>query len=337
MDKVRIAILGSGIIARYHARACRSTPAVELAAAANWRPESLAALAREWEIPRTTTSFEELAADPSLDAVIITLPNFLHCQEALRMLAAGKHVLVEKPMAMNAAEAREMVAAAEQAGRLLMVGHLWRFDDHVGWLQRAIAEGLLGELVKTKGYAVHPAGVGPATGWFVDKDKAGGGVIMDMGIHAVDTARYLLGGARPVRVYAQAGIRYGRDEVEDDAALVVHWDSGAYSLIETAAWQSFQEAPEGAAQVWGTKGYGRTFPSELRLELAGVRGTFAPVFPPRQEQCDWPMYQKQIAHLADCIRTGRKPSPGGEDGLLMMQVMDAAYESARAGQAVAIG
>lgn len=336
MDPVRIAILGAGIIARTHARACRATPGVELVAAANWRPESLARFAQEWNIPHTTTCFDDLAADRSIEAVIIALPNHLHCPETLRMLHAGKHVLVEKPMAMNAAEAQEMVQAARRTGRLLMVGHMWRFDDHVRWLRQAIAEGLLGQVVKTKGYAIHPAGIGPATGWFVQKEQAGGGVIMDMGIHAVDTARFLLGGARPVKVYAQAGTRYSRDEVEDDAVLVVHWDNGAYSLIETAAWQHYQEAPEGAAQVWGTGGYGRTFPSELRLALAGVHGTFTPTFPPRQEQCDGPMYQKQIAHFAACIRTGALPSPSGEDGLLMMQVMDAAYESARRGQVVTI-
>ncbi len=336
MDQVRIAILGSGIIARYHARACRATPGVELVVAANWRPESLRAFAREWAIPRITTDNQEIADDPGVDAVIICLPNYLHKAETLRMLAAGKHVLVEKPMAMNAAEAAEMVRGAEQAGRALMVGHMWRFDNEVGWLRAAIADGLLGEIVKTKGYAIHPAGTGPK-GWFVEREKAGGGVVMDMGIHAVDTARFLLGEALPVKVYtAGMGTRYSAFDVEDQAAFVVQWDNGVYTLIETAAWQPFSEAPEGAAQVWGTRGYGRTFPSQLHLALAGTGGVFTPTFPPRMEQCDWPMYQRQIEHFAACIRERREPKPGGAEGLVMMKVMDAVYESARTGQAVAI-
>jgi predicted dehydrogenase len=335
MDNVRIAIQGSGIIARYHARACRSTPGVELVAAANWRAESLARFAAEWSIPRTTTDFAEIAEDPDIDAVIICLPNSLHRTETLRMLRAGKHVLVEKPMAMNAAEAQEMADVAKATNRALMVGHMWRFDNEVTWLRRAIERGLLGQVVRTKGYAIHPAGTGPK-GWFVSKEQAGGGVVMDMGIHAVDTARFLLGDPLPVRVYAHIGTRYSAAEVEDEATYMVHWDNGAYSVIETAAWQPFAEAPEGAAQVWGTTGYGRTFPSELRLSLAEVSGVFTPTFPQRVEQCDWPMYQLQIAHFADCIREGRQPKPGGADGVIMMKVCDAVYLSARTGQAVKI-
>ena len=336
MDRVRVAILGSGVIARYHARACRAAPNVELLAAANWRPESLARFAQEWSIACTTTDFQEIADDPGVDAVIICLPNSLHQAETERMLRAGKHVLVEKPMAMNAAQAQEMVRAAEEAKRFLMVGHMWRFDVEVNWLQRAIAAGVMGDIVKTKGYAIHPAGTGPM-GWFVEKEKAGGGVVMDMGIHAVDTARFLLGEPLPVKVYAHIGTRYSAYDVEDEAAFVVHWDNGAYSLIETAGWQPFAEAPEGAAQVWGTQGYGRTFPTQLHLSIAGAAGIFAPTFPQRIEQCDWPMYARQVEHFADCIREGRQPKPGGAEGLLMMRVMDAVYESARSGQAVILG
>ena len=99
----------------------------------------------------------------------------------------------------------------------------------------------------------------------------------------------------------------------------------------------FAEAPEGGAQVWGTCGYGRTFPSELRLELGGIRGTFTPEFPARMEQCDWPMYQHQIEHWAECIRNGGTLKPSGEDGVVLMRVMDALYRSAATGDAVAIG
>ena len=161
MNKVRLAIQGSGIIARYHARACQAIPDVELVAAANWRPESLERFAHEWHIPRVTTTLADLAADREIDGVIVALPNYMHKDETVRLLRAGKHVLVEKPMAMNAAEAEEMVAVARETGCLLMVGHMWRFDDQVGWLRRVIDGGMLGEIVRTKGYAIHPPGTGP--------------------------------------------------------------------------------------------------------------------------------------------------------------------------------
>jgi predicted dehydrogenase len=335
MNKVRIAIQGSGIIARYHARACKAIPEVELVAAANWRPESLARLAQEWGIPRTTTSFADLAADPEIDAVIVTVPNSLHKDETIRMLRAGKHVLIEKPMAMNAAEAEEIVATARETGGLLMVGHMWRFDNEVGWLRNVIASGTLGDIVRTKGYAIHPPGTGPK-GWFNEPSLAGGGVVMDMGIHALDTARFLIGDPQPTKVYAHASTRYSAIAVEDNASFTVDWDNGAYSIIETAAWQPFAEAPEGGAQVWGTCGYGRTFPSELALPLGGTLGKFIPTFPARVEQCDWPMYQRQIEHFAHCIRSGEQPKPGGAEGLVLMQVMDAVYKSAATGTIVTI-
>ncbi len=326
MQKVRIAIQGSGIIARYHARACKAIPDVELVAAANWRPESLARFAKEWEIPRTTTSFAELAADREIDAVIVGVPNYLHKDETIRMLRAGKHVLIEKPMAMNAAEAEEIVDVARTTGRLLMVGHMWRFDNEVSWLRNVIAQGTLGDIVRTKGYAIHPPGFGPK-GWFNERAKAGGGVIMDMAIHAVDTARFLMGEPLPTKVYAHARTRFSSIELEDNATFMVDWDNGAYSTIETAAWQTYAEAPEGAAHVWGTRGYGRAFPSALYLSVGDAIGTFTPTFPARIEQCDWPMYQRQIEHFAECIRTGAQPKPGGAEGLIVMKVMDAVYKS----------
>jgi len=335
MDRIRVAIQGSGIIARYHARACSAAEGVELVAAANWRPESLARLAEEWHIPRTTTDFDELAADPNIDAVIITLPNCLHKAETLRMLRAGKHVLVEKPMAMNVAEAEEMIAAARQAQRVLMVGHMWRFDVEVNWLRRVVAQGLLGEIVKTKGYHVNPAGVGPQ-GWFNDPAKSGGGVVMDMAVHSLDTTRFLLGEPLPVRVYAEVGTRYSSYKVEDDVTLMVHWDNGVYTTIVSSAWAPHQDEPEGAHEIWGTRGYGRLFPSRLHLPLADVAGALVPEFPPRHEQCDWPMYQRQVEYLARCIREGLTPVPGGAEGLQTLKVVEAVYESARTGEAVRI-
>ena len=335
MDKIRIAIQGSGIIACYHARACQEVPDVEVVAAANWRSESLSRFAKEWDIPYTTTSFDELAADPDIDAVIVTLPNFLHKSETLRMLQAGKHVLVEKPMAMNAIEAEEMVNAAKAAHRVLMVGHMWRFDNEVKWLRDIVANGLLGDIVKIEGYHLNPAGVGPK-GWFNSKEMAGGGVVIDMAIHSIDMTRFLLGEALPVKVYAQMGTYYSSYEVEDDVTMVVNWDNGVYSTIVAGSWQPFVEAAEGAQEVWGTRGYGRVFPSKLYLPMADVPGTFIPTFPKRKEQCDWPMYRGQIEHFVTCIREGLEPKPGGADGLLMMKVVDGAYESARSGMPVII-
>jgi predicted dehydrogenase len=337
MDRIRIAILGTGAIARTHARACRAVPGAELVMAANWRPESLARFAREWDIARTSTRFEDVAADPQVDAVINTLPNFLHKPETIRMLRAGKHVLLEKPMAMNAVEAQEIIDVAAEAGRTLMVGHMWRFDNEVNWLRSAIAAGVIGDVVRTHGYHLNPPFVGPSDGWMVRQSTAGGGPVMDMAIHSVDTTRYLLDEALPVRVYAEAATRYScYNEVEDVATFMVHWSNGVHSVFVTANYPPYQEAPEGAIDVWATAGHGRLFPSAMNLTLGSVMGAFTPSFPVREQQVDYPMYQKQLEHFVDCIRTGRQPMPGGREGLIAMKVVDAVYESARTGKSVDI-
>ncbi len=337
MDRIRIAILGSGGIARTHARACRAVPGVDLVLAANWRAESLARFAAEWNVPRTTTSFDEVASDPGVDAVIITLPNHLHAPEAIRMLRAGKHVLLEKPMAMTAAEGLGILDAAAETSQTFMVGHMWRFDDEVNWLRQSIQDGLLGKPVRTQGYHLNPPFFGPPDGWIVRKATAGGGAVMDMAVHSIDTTRYLLEGPLPVRVYAEIGTHYSQfEEVEDVGTFMVHWDNGVHSVFVTANYNPYQEAPEGAIDVWGSTGHGRIFPSALHLKLGDVIGTFEPTFPEREQQVDYPMFQKQLEHFVHCIRTKRPPSPSGRDGWIAMKVVDAVYESARLRRSVEV-
>ena len=310
---VRIAILGSGFIAAHHARAVAELPAAELAAAANWRPGSLARLAQAHEIPRTTTDWGELVGDPGIDAAVVATPNSLHAEQAIAFLNAGQHVMVEKPMAMNVAEADAMVAAAANSDASLMVAHCWRFHPDVRALRDRIAAGDLGEVVKTRGYGVH-ANWGPE-GWFVDPELAGGGALADMGVHAIDTARFLLGGPDPVRVCAVVGTRYADVEVDDDAVLLISWSNGTNSLVESGWWQPHLGGLEADTEVYGTGGYARIF------------GYTEPPSPD-YEHCPQSMYTAQMAEFVDAVRAGRPPQPGGEDGRVVMRVVEDAYRSA---------
>lgn len=335
MDKLRIAIMGSGGIAHVHARACQAAANVELVAAANWRPESLQRFAERWAIPRTYLDFDQLAADPGVDAVIVTLPNFLHAPESIRMLFAGKHVLCEKPMALNATQAAELLYAAEETDRTLMIGHMWRFDPEVNWLRNCLNDGLIGKVIKTQGYHLNPPFFGPVSPWMVQQEPAGGGAVIDMSIHSIDTTRYLLGDPLPLKVFARMGTHYSpHSEVEDEATFMVTWNNGTYSVFVTANFNPYQEAPEGAIEVWGVRGHGRLFPSALDLPLGGTMGRFAPTFAAREQQVDYPMFQKQVEHFADCILTGRRPEPGPGQGLIDMRIVDAVYASASSGGAV---
>jgi predicted dehydrogenase len=312
----RLALIGAGWIMDYHARAVIEHPGAELVAASSWREPSLAKLAERHGIPRTTTDWRELAADPEVDAVVVGTPNALHAPQAVAFLQAGKHVLVEKPMARNLEEADAMLAAARASGARLMVAHCWRFHPDVLALRARVAAGELGEVVKTRSYGVH-AHWGPS-GWFTDPELAGGGALLDMGVHAIDTTRFLLGDPLPARVFATVATRYGGYAVDDDAVVLVRWSDTTSSIIESGWWQPHLGGLEADTELYGTGGYARVWD---RTEP-----------PPGAEHVSQAMFTAQMAEFVEAIAAGRQPRPSGEDGRVVMEVVERAYAVARGGR-----
>jgi predicted dehydrogenase len=215
-----------------------------------------------------------------------------------------------------------------------MVAHCWRFEREVLWLREQVAQGRLGEIVRTKGYGVH-VGWGPG-GWFTQKRYAGGGALADMGIHAIDTARFLLGDPQPVSVYARVGTHYIDADVDDTGVILVNWSNGASSYIESGWWQPFADGPEAATQLYGLRGFGQVFPTRLQaLDEDGEMYALDPGYPyPREPHCPQAMYDNQMAYFFDCIREGCTPVPGGLEGLVNMRIVQAIYESSRMEQVV---
>ncbi len=337
MDKVRIGVLGTGIIIRdYHLQTLRNNPRAEVVAAGNLHGESLQRLARDFGIPKAYTNFAAMAADPTIDAVVIGLPNYLHAPVTIQMLEAGKHVLCEKPMAMSVAEAQQMLDAARRTGRKLMIAHMWRFDREIRWLRDLVASGALGKVFKVKSHAIWLYEGPRPDSWFVRRNLAGGGALADMGVHSIDTLRFVLGGARPTKVFANVGTHFADIELEDTATLLLEFEGGIVGVIESGWYHLYADGLEGYTQVYGTRGYARALPSEFHSFTQGVWGVTYPKMPPRKQQCDLPMYQAQMDAFLDCILHDTAPTPSGEDGLWAMRVLEAAYRSAVTGEAVAI-
>lgn len=332
---MRIAFAGAGNIINVHARAASAQTDVELAAVVEKFPDKAAALARKFRIKNQYETVEQLLKAGGVDALVVGTPNFLHAPQAIAALKAGLHVMVEKPMAMDTRQAEKMLEASAKSGATLMVAHCWRFDEDVLWLKRESKK--LGKIVRTKGISVHTHW-GPA-GWFTQRQFAGGGALADMGIHALDTARFLLGNPQPVSVYAKIGTHYKDFDVDDTGVILVEWDNGATSYIESGWWQPHADGPEAATQLYGTQGYGQLFPTHLELpnvqtqKLERIKSGFK--FP-RREHCPQSMYDAQMAYFVECVRKNKTPVPGGLEGLANMKVVDAAYKSSRTGKAVKI-
>ncbi|GAA0936674.1 Gfo/Idh/MocA family oxidoreductase [Nonomuraea longicatena] len=329
MSGPRIAIAGTGYIADYHARAI-ATEGGTLVAAVNHRPESLAALSHRHGFSRRYLDLDDLLADGGVDALVIATPNALHAEQAAKALGAGLPVLLEKPMAMTAGEASAIVAAESPAARV-MLAHCLRFDDQVRWLRDLVAGGALGRPVHTTAYAVH-AGFGPE-GWFVDPALAGGGALMDLGVHAIDASRFVLGDPSPVSVSARCGTHYRDLRVDDTAILTIAWDNGVTSTVEAGWWHPYAPGPSGSVRVSGTEAYAQTFPGTFVRAGAEPR----PSWPGElTEEALQRRYDAQMRAFFDTL-AGTAPAPGAADGITSMRVIDAAYRSAESGQTVHLG
>ena len=331
---MKIAFAGTGYINKVHARAAQ-TAGLELAAVVNHKRDSMVEFGKAFNIERQYEKLEDLLKDGGVDALVVSTPNYLHAPQTIAALNTGVHVMVEKPMAMNAIEAEQMCEAADKSGAILMVAHCWRFDPDVLWLKEQSKK--LGRIIRTKGIGVHTHW-GPS-GWFTQKEFAGGGAMADMGIHALDTARFLLGDPKPVSVYAKIGTYYKDFNVDDTGVIIVEWDNGSTSYIESGWWQPHADGPEAATQLYGTEGFGELFPTHLELpnkkeeKIDVIESGFE--FP-RKEHCPQSLYDDQLKYFVECIKKKQTPVPGGMEGLMNMKIVDAAYESSRTGKVVEV-
>jgi predicted dehydrogenase len=332
---IKVAISGAGFIAGVHTRAIKNAKDAVVESVVEFDPAKGKAFAAEHGIKQVFISIDELIKAGGADALVIGVPNALHAPQAIKALSARIPVLVEKPMAMNAAEAEAMMETGQKNNTVLMVAHCWRFDEEALWLREQVETGILGAILRTKGYGVH-SNWGP-DGWFKQKALAGGGALVDMGIHALDTARFLLGDPEPESVYAKIGTNYIEADVDDTGVVIVTWKNGAVSYLEAGWWQPHMDGPEAATQLYGQKGFGSLFPTlleipnaeEMRVDITNPGYPF-----PREDHAPQAMYDHQMDYFLDCVKSGKTPVPGALEGWTNMRILDAAYRSAKEGKVI---
>lgn len=339
---IRLAISGAGAIAeRAHIPALLGVREIQIVAIQSRTIEKadrvVAALWPSGDRPHTYTDYDEMLAREHPDAVGIFNPNSLHCEFTLKAVAAGAHVLVEKPIAPTVAEARKMVAAANDAGRVLMVAMQRRFGTIERVIKSAIDEGAIGKPYFIRARLSHggPETWAPGQNWFFERRASGGGAMLDLGVHVADLARWFLGEVESVS--GQVAMLGKNIEVEDNGAMVLKFRSGALGVVE-ASWTSLP--PLSAIEIYGSGG--RIMAGYPRLDIAILKADGSPIagyqrdeilkrFDPR----DWSAASRDLAQaFAAAIDGAGAGSPSGEDGLRAIEIVEACYRSAQTGSAI---
>ncbi len=280
--------------------------------------------ARQFKIPHAFTSTAELCACPEVDAVFVASPDALHLGDALEAIRYRKPVLVEKPMAMNSAEAAKMVAAAGTAGVLLGVAHNMRFERSVQWFRDLVTQGAIGQPLLARAAFVAPMLSSPRT-WAQDPKLATGGPLADLGVHCIDALRYILDDeAESVTLQAQYD---SHSVLEASAAGVLRFSRGTLASLAVSGRALYHTAVEivgenGILSAENALNVEHPVALELRRGIELVE---------RTEVMNYDAYTLQLDAFAIAVEEGRDFLIGGEDGLRNQLVLDAAFRSIKSG------
>lgn len=345
----KIGLIGAGGWGRHHAGGYTSAPNAELVAVADTDKRKAEALAADFNVPRAYGSVEELLADDEVYGVSIVIPNRFHADVALQALAAGKHVMLDKPFALNAPEARRVVAAARKSGLTFMVGMNQRFDANVQSVKPVVEKGRVGEVYHAKAYWLRRSGIPMRSPWFGTKALSGGGPMIDIGVHLLDLCLYLMDNFEPVSV--TAGVYDGRGktlvdsfdkangikdrvfDVEDFATAMIRMADGATVQLE-ASWVLHMDQPNKMnVELYGTEGTVSLHPPKL-YQPAKRNGGYVHTEIGRPTRLRYP-HCSRYQHYADVL-LGTPQLVSWDQSLAVQCVLDAVYESAAKGREVRI-
>lgn len=343
MKKLKVGVIGAGSLSEAHLDAYKNNLNVELAAVCDLVEERAVEKAKMYAIENVYTDYQEMLKDPELDAISVVTWNNTHKEISVAALEAGKHVLCEKPLCMNYEEALEIKAATKRTDKQFMIGYVRRHASSIAILKEFIDKGSLGEIYYAK--ASNLRRLGNPGGWFSDKSRSGGGPLIDIGVHVIDLLWYLMGRPKVKTVTANTYNKLGNrsninslsfykaadyspeNNVEDLANALIRFDNGA-SLMVDVSFTLHAKQDQSSAIIFGDKGGAEIDPQLVMVrEENNIIYNCAP-------QIDHPSFnfadgfQNEINHFINCCLTGEQPIGDIDDGLEMMKILTAIYESA---------
>ncbi len=331
-DPVRVAVIGAGAIAQVaHLPVLRRLPGIEVAAICDNDLGKAQALAARFDVKETFDDIEEVLKYARPHAVAICTPNHLHEIHVVSALAAGAHVLCERPLALTIAGVERVLQASDKYGKRVMVGMNHRFRSDVQAVRGFLAGGDIGALqaIRSGWYAFQTSR--QMVGWRLRRQEAGGGAFLDLGLPLLDLGLWLAGWPAPKRVSAHV-TRQGKDGVEDMATALVVCDTGV-SLSIDVSWRHMGEAERFWFDLVGAKGSASVQP--LRV-FKDVHGTISDVTPTGATGRETPFvqsYRAEWTYFLAVVR-GDVNAPPPRDQLALHRVLDAVYQSADEGRDV---
>jgi len=341
-DKPRIVIIGAGFITRVGHLPGYKAAGANVVAICDLVEAPARALAAQYGIPKVYSDWREMIETEKPDIVSVCLPNRYHREPTLFALAAGAHVLCEKPIATSVEEAREMFAAAKKAGRQLMAAQNWRWDANSRAIRRIVDTGDLGDVYYGEATALRRLGI-PTWGVFHQSEHSHGGALLDVGVHMLDLAVWLMGNPEPARVSAQTQRKFGtrpeiakllrsawdpkKFDVEDFAVALVHFTNGATLLLRTS-WATHIDAETFSVRLVGTEAGATTIPPMVYRNHAGIPADEHLQVAPANS------YEREIAHWLRVVAGKEQQIVTPEETINVQRIIEAAYRSAAEGREV---
>ncbi len=317
-------VLGAGSVAQRRAMpAMTKAGDAELHALLSRNAERAQRFAIAYGAKKYYTTVNELLSDEGLDAIYVSTPVYLHCEQVIAAAERGFHVLCDKPMAMNTAECQRMIDACQANGVHLQICFLFRFHSCFQGIRDWVAENRLGQIIQGRVPFLKPFPVPPGA-WRGNPDQGGGGSLMDLGSHGVDLLRYILGEVSQVSAFCNSVV-HGYD-VEETGTIMMRFENGAQGFVDT----SFAAAGcDLVIEIYGTDGWVWVYNDDgwkIKLSVNGESQIIDSQFED--------LYQLQFEHFARCVTEGEQPIVTGVDGLRTNEILAAAYESDRTGKAI---